>query len=673
MTDDTGYPGSDWSKPKAAAWYAEQGWPVIPLHDVTVQHTLPGAANTWLCSCRPGGRADCPDKGKHPRTMNGVKDASTDAEVVAGWWEIWPEANIGIATGYPFAFVVDEDVPGALADRWPDEVSTLTYAADMGGIVPAVQQTPRGRHYLFSTGWPADELPELGNSAGGRGRSLGQGIDTRGRGGYIVAAPSVTPDGTYRWRSSPIGPCPVLPDAMDAALRPEPLRATVAPANYVDVLGEPDDKRVERYVLSAVASAADELRSAQVGERNHTLNEVAFRLGTIGGRHALGRAVAHDALYGAWVGLFPEGVWADGRASFEKTFQSGWLSGLKRPREPWPPVLAGVASSDGLGFAGPALPPEAPVVVGPVALAWGEFLAKDMTKADWLAGDLFEAGQQVALVGAGKAGKSLLAFELARAIVRGVPYLAAPARHPRRVAYIDHENSQRDIQQRALAFGFTAEDLEGLAYFSFPVLPPLDTRAGGVALSALVETSGGEVLFLDTVSRMIEGNENDSDTWLNLYRYSLMPLKARGIATVRLDHFGKDHDRGARGSSAKTQDVDHVWTLTRGEGGSLTLRRTHSRTGLGREELQLIRHGEQTEDGWVAGQTRHVVSDIAFKPAEWLWRIEVSKRLDDAGVPSGAGVPTVRTALARLDVRAGKARVEDLVRWRKAGGNDSGE
>ncbi|MFR3484832.1 MAG: bifunctional DNA primase/polymerase, partial [Clostridia bacterium] len=38
-------------------------------------------------------------KGKTPLTKNGCKDATTDAAVVKGWWQKWPNANIGIATG----------------------------------------------------------------------------------------------------------------------------------------------------------------------------------------------------------------------------------------------------------------------------------------------------------------------------------------------------------------------------------------------------------------------------------------------------------------------------------------------------------------------------------------------------------------------------------------------
>ena len=34
-----------------------------------------------------------------PMTETGVKDATTDPKVIKAWWELWPNANVGIATG----------------------------------------------------------------------------------------------------------------------------------------------------------------------------------------------------------------------------------------------------------------------------------------------------------------------------------------------------------------------------------------------------------------------------------------------------------------------------------------------------------------------------------------------------------------------------------------------
>src|SRR5256885_2269598 len=78
---------------EAALEYALAGLPVFPLH-----HAVAGG-----CSCSDPG---CTDKAKHPRTRNGLDDASTDPEVIAAWWRRWPDANIGIRTGLPAGLAV---------------------------------------------------------------------------------------------------------------------------------------------------------------------------------------------------------------------------------------------------------------------------------------------------------------------------------------------------------------------------------------------------------------------------------------------------------------------------------------------------------------------------------------------------------------------------------------
>lgn len=85
---------------ETALSYASRGWPVFPVHSVDP---------AGRCSC---GRADCQDPGKHPRTDHGFKDASTDEAPIGVWWSIWPDANVGIATGALSGLVViDVDEP----------------------------------------------------------------------------------------------------------------------------------------------------------------------------------------------------------------------------------------------------------------------------------------------------------------------------------------------------------------------------------------------------------------------------------------------------------------------------------------------------------------------------------------------------------------------------------
>src|SRR5687767_1832551 len=84
--------------------YAELGIPVFPLHT----HG-PGPSG---CDCR----RDCGrDAAKHPRTMHGLLDATTDDAIILRWGRTWPHANIGGAMGPAaglYAVDVDPDKGG---------------------------------------------------------------------------------------------------------------------------------------------------------------------------------------------------------------------------------------------------------------------------------------------------------------------------------------------------------------------------------------------------------------------------------------------------------------------------------------------------------------------------------------------------------------------------------
>lgn len=151
----------------AALEYAAQGIAVFPLHT---------PSSDGSCSCR---NADCGSVGKHPRTPNGVKDATTDAEQIRRWWTQWPEANIGIATGAGSDLVVI-DVDG---DEGEESLRRLTARH---GPLPATRtaKTGRGRHLYFKH--PGGKV----KSKAPMSRDCPH-VDSRGDGGYVVAPPSL--------------------------------------------------------------------------------------------------------------------------------------------------------------------------------------------------------------------------------------------------------------------------------------------------------------------------------------------------------------------------------------------------------------------------------------------------------------------------------------------------
>ena len=160
---------------KAALQYAQLGWPVLPCYSIV----------NSKCSCSSSA---CNSPGKHPRTMNGLKDASINPQVIKKWWSQWPDANVAITTGADSGLaVLDVDVKnGGIEnlDLLESEFETIpeTLVAETGG---------GGRHYVF-------KYPTTGfkNSTG----TIASGIDTRGDGGYVLVEPSNHISGrTYSW------------------------------------------------------------------------------------------------------------------------------------------------------------------------------------------------------------------------------------------------------------------------------------------------------------------------------------------------------------------------------------------------------------------------------------------------------------------------------------------
>lgn len=129
----------------------------------------------------------CGVRAKRPATVNGVKDATRNAETIEAWWQQDPEFNIGVACGAVSGiFVVDVDGVDAEA-----ELNKLE--REYGTLPPSVEViTPRpGRHIYFQA-----PQTSVRNSAG----KIAPGVDVRGDNGYVISPPSVLVSGRrYAW------------------------------------------------------------------------------------------------------------------------------------------------------------------------------------------------------------------------------------------------------------------------------------------------------------------------------------------------------------------------------------------------------------------------------------------------------------------------------------------
>lgn len=265
----------------AALAYAERGWPVLP----------------------------CEVRGKRPLgrlVPHGLKDATTDAAVIRGWWRSEPTANVGLVTGIAFDVLdVDgEEGQHALAAVVPAEASVV--------VGPTVTTGRGSHHYVAVTGH--------GNRAG-----LASHVDWRGRGGYVIAPPSIHPSGVpYRWAFGELD----VDYGATASIRSAPawVLKLLAPQALTPRTAERRVVSSGTYARRALEGEVGKVVLAPVGQRNHTLNQAAFSLGQLiaGGVLDVDEVIEALLLAASRCGLEE----TESRA----TIASGLLAGSAHPR-----------------------------------------------------------------------------------------------------------------------------------------------------------------------------------------------------------------------------------------------------------------------------------------------------------------------------------------------------
>jgi hypothetical protein len=260
---------------------AERGWYVFPL--------------------RPS------DKRPLPGFTKWETRATTDQAQITRWWTA-AAYNIGIATGPSGLLVIDCDTPvGADPSQWRRVGDVVEVAGHRLPKTFTVRTPSGGLHLYFNA---PDQL--LGNTAG----KLGQGIDTRGVGGYVLGPGSVCCAAYYTIIDR--SPVERLPEWIIEALRPttSAVREAAPVRQYQD-----------RYLKAILEGEADRVRTAAPGSRNNALNVAAFILGQL---VANGKIRELDA----WQVLHPAarkhiGIQGFTESEMNRTIQSGLTAGIR--------------------------------------------------------------------------------------------------------------------------------------------------------------------------------------------------------------------------------------------------------------------------------------------------------------------------------------------------------
>lgn len=392
------------------------------------------------------------------------------------------------------------------------------------------------------------------------------------------------------------------------------------------------------------------VRNTSEGSRNDALNRAAYRMGRLIPEH-IDAETARDALdqAGRACGLPQHEIDLVLRADNTAGITQGQTSPREaRPLEPVPEPTVLNVSDDELAS---AIRERFPII------NWRELWESD-EEEEWIIEPLLPARRLVALFSPPKVGKSLLMLEVAVGIARGTEVLGVTPDRARKVLYVDFENDPRgDIRERLQAMGRDWPDLENLCYLSYPTLAKLDTIAGAAELLAIVQEYGCEVVVIDTISRAVAGEENENDTWLSFYRNTGLAMKQAGVSCIRLDHTGKDHEKGMRGGSAKYGDVDLVWKLSRITETSFELKCTDHRLPVPTDQIVV----ERVEHPYLL----HRVDGSGWQASRDAKVAEIIRALDAAEAPNSIGRPRAKQILGDLNIRAGSRALEQAIKERK--------
>lgn len=539
-----------------------RGARVIPLHN---------PAN-GACSC---GNTDCPSPAKHPRTANGLKDASADPDVITDWWQRWPHANIGVLTGDVFD-VIDLDGKPAI-DAWRQHVDAIGANPETVGM--AVSGRTTGGLHLYTLGGGMKTVP-----SGKRG--LPPGVEIKGVGGYVVAPGSTHITGaTYRWVNDygVISGDTPWTDWYSAHITAPP-----APAQGATFTLPPDSGADTTYGQAILRNACERLAATPEGARHDTLvgdtiSSVARAVNggaiadTDGAAAAIQQAARACGLDETEVSRIPTTLADFIRQGSTKPLTSTPLPDPE-PLGTFTPTTGGDDAEGGAERTSWWPRDIAATIAGEHAEPDPEHLRRDDGHA------LAYIGRVNGIIGESESGKTWLALLATRQALQ----------HGQAVLYLDFEDSAVGVIGRLLLMGCTSRQLAHLTYIS----PDESLHPGARAdLSEAIASHTPRLVIVDgfNAAMTLLGFEVNSNSDATAFSQQLLkPLAATGAAVIYVDHVPKSKEargKGGIGAQAKRAMTTGCALLAevldqpgKGRVGKLRLTVDKDRPGLVREK-----------------------------------------------------------------------------------------
>lgn len=473
----------------------------------------------------------------------GMLDATTDPEVIRGWWQEAPEAGVGISLAASGLMAIDVDPRNGGADTFQD------IQAAHGSLISNVMAFTGGggEHHVF--GLPPGggfTLPGL----------LGPGVDVKVN-GYIVVEPSIHPSGKrYEWEasSSPL-------DGVAPSPLPDWLRSLRVELRQPESHGAPVDARQARDVREALYLLdADEY-------------DTWVRAGMA--LHATGWGHPAFAIWCAWAqqsDKFDSHVsrekWASFTAEraggltlawvFAQAQAKGWVNPASRIREATPadePPPARHPSEERAAAADGDLLPF-------LNLAQ---LQETAASVKWLVKHVVPAESLGIMFGGSGTFKSFVALDMALHVAHGMKWLGRKTRQGP-VIIVAAEGGAglwRRIQAWHREHGL---EWDKAPVYVVPVSVDLANDAWRVREAAQAAVVTPQLVVVDTLSQTFTGEENSAPEVSNYLR--ALGLEFRMVwqcAVLVIHHTGHQTTERPRGSSALRANVDFMFGVFRDE------------------------------------------------------------------------------------------------------------
>ena len=478
--------------------------------------------------------------------------ATHDVTVVRSWWQQWPEANIGLALGEPSgADALDVDMKNG-QEGW------RSYQAIVQERYPGpVQQTPTGGHHLLFQHTPGYRNFTHKGQLGG--------LDMRTTGGYIVAAPSATPEGRYAWVQE--GLVPTMPTALRVACEQWSTAPNTQVAELPDIPEDLPDVRLlglkQQYLDylqrgDTRAWQEDESRAvyATAGALMRRLQDASLVFGIMASNdYAWACAMRHRPF-----GNVAEWLWKYGIGKIVTEV------GAQKPLDA-SQVFTPVPTHAAPEIAAPGAPQEQEVGFWVPA---SHSRARASLRPRWLVQGIVERGQVGVVYGASQSLKSYVMLDLAISVAMGRDWHGLRVPHAGRVWYLAGEGNAilwRRLEAYRQHHGLRPEDLDNLS-ISAHGLNLMDPEHQQFLRESAEREGPPVLLIVDTLTANAYLEENSAREAAQLLGIC-QGMAHEWDCTPELVHHGAKGDKTSmRGSSVFMTNADSVLYLERHQGSS---------------------------------------------------------------------------------------------------------